>query len=76
MLIQTFSWQNLPEGKILEVGCGYGPIGLAIAHASGRQIEMTDVNERAVQLAKQNASQNQIDNADIHFSDIYSAVHE
>ncbi|MCF1676357.1 class I SAM-dependent methyltransferase [Tetragenococcus halophilus] len=76
VLIQTFSWQNLPEGKILEVGCGYGPIGLAIARASDRQIEMTDVNERAVQLAKQNASQNQIDNVDIHFSDIYSAVHE
>ena len=76
VLIQTFSWQNLPEGKVLEVGCGYGPIGLAIAHASGRQIEMTDVNERAIQLAKQNASQNQIDNANIHFSDIYSAVHE
>lgn len=76
VLIQTFSWQNLPEGKILEVGCGYGPIGLAIAHASDRQIEMTDVNERAIQLAKQNASQNQIDNVDIHFSDIYSAVYE
>ncbi|KFN89538.1 ribosomal RNA small subunit methyltransferase C [Tetragenococcus muriaticus 3MR10-3] len=76
VLIQTFSWQNLPEGKILEVGCGYGPIGLAIAYASGRQIEMTDVNERAVQLAKQNARQNQIDNVDIHFSDIYSTVHE
>ncbi|GMA48014.1 class I SAM-dependent methyltransferase [Tetragenococcus muriaticus] len=74
VLIQTFSWQSLPEGNILEVGCGYGPIGLAIAYASGRQIEMTDVNERAVDLAKQNAMQNQIKNVDIHLSDVYDSV--
>lgn len=76
VLIQAFSWENLPEGNILEVGCGYGPVGLAIAYASGRQVEMTDVNERAVSLAKQNAIQNQIENIDIHLSDVYDSVYE
>jgi len=76
VLIQAFSWEKLPEGSILEVGCGYGPIGLAIAYASGRQVEMTDVNERAVSLAKQNANQNQIENVDIHLSDVYDSVYK
>ncbi|MDN6640357.1 MAG: class I SAM-dependent methyltransferase [Tetragenococcus halophilus] len=76
VLIQAFNWEELPEGKILEVGCGYGPIGLAVAHASGRQVEMTDVNERAVYLAEQNAVKNQVENVDIHLSNIYADVHE
>lgn len=76
VLIQAFSWEELPAGSILEIGCGYGPIGLAIAYVSGRQVEMTDVNERAVNLAEQNADNNQIENVDIHLSDIYASVHE
>jgi len=76
VLIQAFSFEQLPEGRILEIGCGYGPIGLAIAYVSGRLVEMTDVNERAVYLAAQNAHNNQITNVDIHLSDIYTDVHE
>lgn len=76
VLIQAFNWEELPQGKILEVGCGYGPIGLAVAHASGRQVEMTDVNERAIDLAEQNANKNQVENVDIHLSNIYADVHE
>lgn len=76
VLLQAFSWEKLPQGKILEIGCGYGPIGLAVAYASNRQVEMTDVNERAVDLVERNAVKNQIENVDIHLSDIYTDVHE
>ena len=41
---------DLPEGVILDVGCGYGPIGLSLAHASGRQVEMIDINQRALSI--------------------------
>ena len=45
------------EGRILDLGCGYGVIGLAIASASpGTHITAIDVNERAVLLANENAS--------------------
>jgi len=43
-------------GRILDLGCGYGVIGLAIAAASPEAIVTgVDVNERAVLLASENA---------------------
>ena len=46
VLIDTFNWEELPaDGKILDVGCGYGPIGLAIAFASQRFVEMVDIHQ-------------------------------
>lgn len=76
VLIDSFDWQELPEGKILDVGCGYGPIGLALAYASGRTVEMIDINQRAVSLAVENAAKNQIETVDIHPSNIYETLHE
>lgn len=74
VLIETFTANNLPAGALLDVGCGYGPIGLAIAATTDRFVEMVDVNERAIDLACGNASRNQIENVDIHASDIYADV--
>ena len=43
-------------GRILDLGCGYGAIGLAIATAApSAQVTGVDVNERAVLLANENA---------------------
>lgn len=51
---------------VLDVGCGYGPIGLvAAALASRGRVTMVDINERAVELAKDNARRNGITNVDI-----------
>jgi 16S RNA G1207 methylase RsmC len=48
---------------ILDLGCGYGPIGLIIAKLlPGATVYMSDINERAVELAVINAKQNGIDN--------------
>lgn len=63
---------NLPEtaGDVLDVGCGYGPIGLVIASLNKtRQVYMVDVNERALSLAKENANQNSVHNVTIMQSD-------
>lgn len=58
------------EGQVLDVGCGYGPIGLSIAKEfSDRIVHMVDVNERALELAKENASINHITNINIYESD-------
>ena len=76
VLIDAFDWGNLPEGRILDVGCGYGPMGLSLAYASGRTVEMIDVNQRAVSLAEENAQKNHIENVDIHTSNIYATLHE
>ena len=74
VLIDAFDDTDLPEGSILDVGCGYGPMGLALAHSTGRHVEMVDVNERAVELAKENAALNGIKHVDIHVSNIYDDV--
>lgn len=77
VLIDAFDFEALPEkGGILDVGCGYGPIGLALAAAGGRPVEMIDVNQRAVDLAQRNARRNQIENVAIHVSNIYDALLE
>lgn len=74
VLIDAFDDTNLPEGDILDVGCGYGPIGLSLAHSTGRHVEMVDVNERAVELAKENADLNGIKHVTIYPSNIYEKV--
>lgn len=74
VLIDAFDDTNLPEGDILDVGCGYGPIGLSLAHSTGRHVEMVDVNERAVELAKENADLNGIKHVTVYPSNIYEKV--
>lgn len=44
------------QGRFLDLGCGYGVIGLAIARAVPlATVTMVDVNQRAVRLANDNA---------------------
>lgn len=56
--------ESLPtplSGKLLDLGCGYGVVGIAAAAASPYlQVWMVDVNERAVQLATKNALVNKV----------------
>ncbi|MEL3962883.1 class I SAM-dependent methyltransferase [Lysinibacillus endophyticus] len=69
VLIETFELPDL-NGAILDVGCGYGPIGLSIAKDNPeRTVYMMDINERAVSLAKKNAQLNGIQNVRIFESD-------
>jgi len=74
LLIESFQLP-LKRGSILDLGCGYGPIGitLGLEHPE-RQILMVDVNERAVLLAKQNAEQNNVPNVKVKQSDGFLKV--
>ncbi|GEL78077.1 class I SAM-dependent methyltransferase [Tenuibacillus multivorans] len=57
-------------GDILDVGCGYGPIGLTLAKMYPKcHIVMIDVNERAIRLAKENQTVNRVPNVDVVQSD-------
>ncbi|MGL5915885.1 MAG: class I SAM-dependent methyltransferase [Culicoidibacterales bacterium] len=46
---------NGKTGKVLDVGCGYGPIAIYVAKTYGLKVDMVDVNERSLGLAKLNA---------------------
>ena len=48
---------DLPDGDLVDVGCGWGPIALSLAElAPGRRVVAVDVNERARALCAENAS--------------------
>lgn len=75
VLIEQMLEQDLPGGNILDVGCGYGPIGLFAAKKwPDRQVDMVDVNERAMDLARRNAAANGAGNVNIFASDRYQEV--
>jgi 16S rRNA (guanine1207-N2)-methyltransferase len=45
-----------PADRVLDLGCGWGALGIAAARAAPRgEVVMTDVNRRAVLLARQKA---------------------
>lgn len=69
LLIESFKSPSI-NGKLLDLGCGYGPLGVAIAdHFPERKIVLVDINERAISLAQKNIDQNNIKNAEVILSD-------
>ena len=61
------------NGDVLDFGCGYGPVGIYIKSNTNSNVDMIDINERAINLAKKNAKLNNVD-VNIFESDIYSNV--
>jgi 16S rRNA G1207 methylase RsmC len=70
-------------GRLLDLGCGYGPIAVAVASQSpAANVWAVDVNERALELVAENAAANQLANIaiaapdavpdDLTFDTIYS----
>ena len=67
--------EKFQKASLLDIGCGYGTMGLAYGKAYPElSIEMIDVNERALLLARENAQKNGIKNVDIYESNLYDAV--
>lgn len=55
---------------VLDLGCGYGPIGMTAAKlAQQGQVYMVDVNERAAALARRNLAENGVTNAEVRTGD-------
>jgi len=59
----------------LDLGCGYGPVGIALAkHCTKGQVHMIDKDFVAVELANNNAKLNNLSNAKAYFSDAFLQV--
>lgn len=58
---------------LLDVGCGYGTLGLTLAKAQELEVTLVDINQRALDLARKNADANQV-SADIFQSNVYENV--
>lgn len=68
----------LPEtGFVLDIGCGYGAVGIAVATFRPQlRVVMTDVNARAVRLAKKNVALNRVANAEVRYGFFYEPVED
>ena len=74
-MLDALDKTTLTDGKVLDLGTGYGPVGIAIAKKYQRQVDMVDVNARALALARQNAVNNGVDQlVSVFQSDIYQQV--
>lgn len=61
------------KNSILDFGCGYGPIGIYLSKFTKLDVDMVDINERAVALAKKNADLNHV-KVNIFESNLYENV--
>ena len=64
---------NKIKGDVLDFGCGYGPIGIYLKKAANANVDMIDINERALNLASKNAKLNNV-NINVFKSNIYENV--
>ena len=74
LLIETYIEKGKSGVTLLDVGCGYGFIGLSLAKIKGCITTMVDVNKIAVHLTGMNIKNNKINNAKVFESNIYSEV--
>lgn len=64
-----------PSDVCLDLGCGYGPIGLALAkHCTEGEVHMVDKDFVAVELSNINAQLNNLPNAKAYLSDAFTQV--
>lgn len=58
---------------ILDLGCGYGPLGLTLVKSQAVKATLVDINLRALDLARKNAELNKV-SAEIFQSNVYDQV--
>lgn len=73
-LLENLEIKNI-TGKVLDIGCGYGPIGIYVASMTKANVHMIDINRRSLELARKNVNLNHV-NIQIYESNIYENVKE
>ena len=52
--------KQIQNPRILDIGCGYGVIGIILSSFFHGNYDLVDVNKRAIHLAKMNVSKNKV----------------
>jgi 16S rRNA (guanine1207-N2)-methyltransferase len=75
LLIETL--EGISAERILDLGCGWGAIGLAAAKTlPSAHVVLTDVNQRAVRLARKNLDRNGVRNAEVRLGGLFEPVRQ
>ena len=73
LLVEHFDVES--DDVTLDLGCGYGAIGLAVARQTPRgRVHMVDRDYLAVELARRNAEANGLGNCRVYLSNGFSEV--
>lgn len=73
LLLETIPLEEV-GGKILDMGCGYGVFGIVLCRLTLADVDMVDVNLRALHLAMRNAKENGVDHVHIFESNVYENI--
>ncbi len=71
-LLENLNLEKI-NGDVLDLGCGYGPIGIYLSKAKKINVDMIDINERSLELAKKNVDLNKT-KASVFYSDKYENI--
>lgn len=72
-LVETLLSNRNKFNSILDLGCGYGFIGIVLAKIFNSKLTMVDVNSRCVHLSEKNIKENTIDGTSL-ISDGYDKI--
>ncbi len=78
-LLETIPLERI-QGKVLDLGCGYGPIGIVLKSLVDVDVDMIDINRRSLHLARMNAEKNHVtvtifeSNGYEHIEDTYDYI--
>ena len=75
LLLESLPLSSI-KGKILDVGCGYGILGIVVAKTLKLPVVMVDVNRRALHLARRNVKENKCSSVEVKESDGYQNIEE
>lgn len=73
LLLETIISEDMGS-HILDVGCGYGPLGIVLGKLKNISVDMIDVNLRALHLTERNAKENHLNTAHVFESNCYDNV--
>lgn len=74
LLLETYLKENKTNVNVLDIGCGYGFIGIVISVLTNSYVDMVDINKRAVHLTKRNIKKYDNFKGNAFVSDAYSEV--
>ncbi len=75
VLIEAVARDEQLPGRLLDLGCGYGPVGIILKRLFPHlDVEMSDINHRAVELSRKNLGLNQVKYVKVQQSDGFEHI--